>query len=320
MDRLKPASTPARRGQAPLAMSGMRRVAASASRATILALLCLFAWATADAGHPVSMWQVNGAKNRVFLLGSIHLLRAGDHPLPSVMEAAYDEAETLFMEMDMDDVDPMEAQQVITELGLIRDGTSLPELMGPAAWSEAEDLATRVDIPLFMLEGSEPWLAAIMVEQLMLTRIGFDPAYGIESRMVERAGVDGKEIIGLETVRQQLGYLDNMSLESQRALLLQSLEESADIEKIMDELVAAWREGDIGFLETNMLNEIRQHQELYKTLVIDRNRNWVERCEELLKETDDYLVIVGTLHLIGEDGVPALLAERGFEVEQMQQE
>lgn len=286
-----------------------------------LAWLCLLLLGAgaAYAGHPVSMWQVDGGKNRVFLLGSVHLLRAGDHPIPPVIYSAYEEAETLIMEMDMDDVDMIEAQALITELGLIQEGGSLREMMGPGAWSEAEKLASRADIPLAMLASSKPWLAAITVEQLMLTRIGFDPSYGIESHMADRAAADKKEILGLETVRQQLEFLDNMSLDSQRALLLQSLEESIDLEAIMDELVDAWRHGDIQFLENNMLEEIREHPELYETIVVERNRDWVIQIEELLGSGDDYLVIVGALHLIGEQGVPALLSGRGYDVAQMQQ-
>lgn len=284
-----------------------------------LCLLTLLCAVTSHADHPVSMWEVDGGNNRVFLLGSVHLLRAADHPIPPVIYGAYEEAETLIMEMDMDDVDMIEAQALITELGLIQDGSTLRELMGAGAWSEAEELATRANIPLAMLASSKPWLAAITVEQLMLTRIGFDPSYGIESHMADRAAGDEKEILGLETVRQQLEFLDNMSLDSQRSLLLQSLEESIDLEAIMDELVDAWRHGDLEFLEHNMLKQIREHQELYDTIVVERNHDWVLQIEELLGTRDDYLVIVGALHLIGDQGLPALLSGRGHDVAQMHQ-
>ena len=186
-----------------------------------------------DAGHPVSMWQLDGHNNRVYLLGSVHLLRADDHPLPSVIDETYEDAEKVIMELDMDDVDPVEAQSLLTELGLIQDDRSLSDLMGPE-YAEAAALATSADIPLSMLVKSEPWLAAITVEQLMLSRIGFNPLYGIEHHFMEKAEADEKEILGLETVEEQLRFLDSMSIESQRALLLQSLKESVDIQKIME--------------------------------------------------------------------------------------
>ena len=287
---------------------------------TGLLMLAISLTATAqDNGHPVTMWRLDGDANSIYLLGSVHLLRADDHPLPSVIQDAYEEAERLIMELDMDDIDPVEAQSVLTELGLIQDDRSLNDLMGPEHYAEAEELAKRADIPLSMLAKSEPWLAAITVEQLMLARIGFNPAFGIESHLTEKAAADGKEILGFETVRQQLEFLDHMTLDSQRALLLQSLKESVDIQTIMDELIDAWRHGDTTFLKDNMLEEIRQYPELYQTIVVKRNAEWVGRIEELLRETDDFLIVVGALHLIGDDGVPALLTRRGKEVVQLEQ-
>jgi uncharacterized protein len=272
-----------------------------------------------EGGHPVSMWKLEGATNSVYLLGSVHLLRADDHPLPSVIEEAYEDADTLMMELDMDDIDPVEAQSLLTQLGLIHDDRTLDDLMGPEKYAEAEKLAASADIPLPMLAKSEPWLAAITVEQLMLTRIGFNPKFGIENHMLEKAGLDEKEILGLETVREQLQFLDSMSLDAQRSLLLQSLKESVDIQKIMDELVHAWRHGDIAFMQDNMLDDMKAYPELYRTIVVNRNVSWLEKIEDLLDDQEDYLVIVGALHLIGEDGVPSLLAERGREVVQLRQ-
>lgn len=283
-------------------------------------LLALAVPAAADqSGHPVTMWQMNGDSNHIYLLGSVHLLRADDHPLPAIIDEVYDEAETLIMEMDVDDVDPVEAQKIVTELGLIKDDRSLSDLMGPSLYAEAEAFAANVNIPLAMLASTEPWLAAVTVEQLMLTRIGFNPKYGIENHLATKAGTDNKEVIGFETVRQQLEFLDNMSLESQRSLLLQSLEESNEIETIMDDLVRAWRYGDLEFLEREMLAEMKAYPELYKTIVVDRNRNWAERIDALLSDEDDYLIVVGALHLIGDEGVPALLTARGHDVVQLHQ-
>lgn len=273
--------------------------------------------AAAEPGHPVTMWRMDGVDNRLYLLGSVHVLRAADHPLPSIIDRAYADAEALVMEMDVDDVDPAEAQALVTELGLIQDDRSLSDLMGPILYAEAETFAANVDIPLAMLASSEPWLAAITVEQLMLARIGFNPEYGVESLLAGRASADSKEVLGLETVRQQLEFLDNMSLEAQRSLLLQSLEESVDIEKIMDELVHAWRYGDVDYLERQMLSDMKAYPELYKAIVADRNRDWLGQIEELAGGKDDYLIVVGALHLIGDEGVPTLLRQHGYDVVQM---
>lgn len=273
----------------------------------------------AEDGHPLSMWRIDGARNSVYLLGSIHMLREQDYPIPSAIYDAYRDAEALIMEIDMDDIDPLQEQAIATELGLIHDGRVLRDLMGPALFAEAEALAEELQIPLALLEKTEPWYAAINVEMMMLMRIGFNPLYGIEFHLSEFAQRDNKEILGLETTRQQLEILDNLSPESQRDMLIQTLSDSMQIAEIMDEMVNAWRYGDIDFLEKNLLADMQDFDELHEAIVVRRNKNWIARIQELLREDDDYMIVVGALHLVGEEGVPNLLSQRGFNVIQLHQ-
>jgi len=273
-----------------------------------------------SAGHPVTLWMAEGTSNHVYLLGSVHLLREEDHPLPRVIDEAYDEAETLYMELDMDDLDPLLMQATINRLGMLEEGTSLRDVMGEELYEEAMAVAVELEIPLEMLERTEPWFAAITVEQLALARIGFNPSYGVEMYLLKKASRDGKTILGFETVEQQLAYLDGLSLDAQLALLMQTLTESAAIREVMDDLILAWRSGDIDFLEQTLLDDVSGYPELYDTIVANRNRLWVDTIDELLEQGEDYLVVVGALHLVGEDGVPQLLRQRGVRITQMHEQ
>jgi uncharacterized protein YbaP (TraB family) len=270
-----------------------------------------------SAGHPVTMWMAEGTANRVYLLGSVHLLREQDHPLPQVIDNVYDDAETLYMELDMDDLDPLLMQSTINRLGMLDEGTTLRDVMGDELYAEAIAVAAELDMPLEMLERTEPWFAAITVEQLALARIGFNPSYGVEMHLLRKATRDGKPILGFESVEQQLAYLDGLSLDAQRDLLMQTLTESAAIREIMDDLILAWRSGDIDYLEQSLLEDVSGYPELYDTIVANRNRLWVDTIDELLEQEEDYLVVVGALHLVGEDGVPQLLQQRGVRITQM---
>jgi uncharacterized protein YbaP (TraB family) len=267
--------------------------------------------------HPVTMWKVAGASNSVYLLGSIHLLRSQDYPLPMAIDAAYDDAEVLIMEVDMDDMDPFAAQAAFTRYGVLHDDTTLRDLMGDGLYLEAIAAAEIIDIPLEMLQKTEPWYAAMTVEIMMLSRIGFNPALGVEMHMMSKATQDGKTIEGLETVEEQIQFLDGMSLQAQRNMLLSTLVESAKLGEMMDDLIDAWRRGDIAELEAGMLDELAKHEELSKALVTDRNSRWVGQIEELLDDVDDYLIIVGALHLIGPQGVPNQLESMGYDVHQL---
>lgn len=284
----------------------------------LVALLLFFSISVVRAdGHPVSMWLLEGHENRVYLLGSVHLLRKQDHPLPQAIEDAYTDAEALIMELDMDDLDPVAVQASTARLGVLGGDKTLRDIMGDRLYSQAQVKADELDIPFDMLSKSEPWLAAITIEQMALMRIGFNPLYGIEMHMAMKASQDKKPVDGLETIDEQLNLLDGLSIEAQNDLLMQTLLEGDNIQSMMDEMIQAWRHGDVAYIQDTMLKDMAQHPELYRALVVDRNRRWVSTIEKLLDKEDDYLVVVGALHLVGDDGVPALLNERGIRSRQM---
>jgi uncharacterized protein YbaP (TraB family) len=270
-----------------------------------------------DEDHPVTLWEVEGEMNTVYLLGSIHLLREDDHPLPAVIDRAYADAEVIVMELDMDDLDPAYTQAAFNRAGVMPDGTTLADLMGDELYASAEEAAAEIDIPLDMLAQSEPWLAAMTIELMMLYRIGFNPMLGVEMTMLNRATADGKPVEGLETVDEQLAFLDGLPLDAQREMLLQTLDQGASLNDSIDDMIDAWHRGDTAALARELLVSIEAQPELHEALLVDRNRRWTESILAWLDDDRDYLVIVGALHLVGDDGVPALLADRGIGIQQL---
>ena len=157
------------------------------------------------------------------------------------------------------------------------------------------------------------------VEIMLLMRIGFNPAYGIETHLMEMAKADRKEILGFETMRQQLEFLDGLSADAQREMLMQVLTEGTAMSEMMDSMIAAWRRGDVRYMEENLLSDMQEYPELNRVIVDNRNLDWTGQIEELLDDREDYLIVVGALHLIGERGVPGLLSARGHQVMQLNQ-
>ena len=287
-------------------------------------MTCLAIWIGASAsadevGHPLPLWQVNSEQNRIYLLGSIHLLREQDYPIPSAIYDAYENAEILIMELDMDDMDPAEGQALTKELGMIQGDRTLSDLMGSELYGEAETLAAAAQIPIALLAKSEPWYAAMTVEIMLLMRMGFNPQYGIETHFMNLAADDGKEILGFETMRQQLELLDSLSPEVQRDMLIQALAEGIELHALMDPMIDAWSKGDMTFIADNLLADIEDYPEINQAIVVDRNIDWTNQIVDLLNDREDYLVIVGTLHLVGAQGGPNLLQSRDYEVKQLRQ-
>ncbi len=262
------------------------------------------------------LFEVTGQSNAVYLLGSVHFLRSEDYPLPDAFEDAYREAEELYMELDLDDLDPLTTMQVMREKGMLAEGRSLRDMMG-AKYSQASERAAQLGINLDMLASTKPWLAAMTILQVQLGKLGFDPTQGVEMYFVRKAQVDNKSIHGLETMHYQLDLFDGLSASNQQRFLLQALEDAAEMEEEMQNVLGAWRAGDVSSLGDYMLGDLRKLPGVYEALVVKRNDNWARIVGELLGQDKDYLVIVGAGHLAGADSLVNKLKNMGFQVRQL---
>ncbi len=277
------------------------------------ATLFITVWLAAGSVSAVPLWEITGTRNRVLLLGSIHTLRPSDYPLDPAITAALDEADIVYMELDMDDLDPAATAGTLAELARDPRGRQLPELLGPAAWSDALKQGQKIGLDLTPLVGFEPWYAAIIVTQLRLDQLGFDPSLGVESQIVVNASKSGKQIRGLETLAGQLQALDTLSPAAQRTFLQLTLEEAATIGDEVDALVSTWKAADAPALDREMLDSVRQQPEVYRSLIVRRNQAFSKAIARLANDTNDYLIVIGTLHLVGPDSVLNMLARDGLQ-------
>jgi hypothetical protein len=264
------------------------------------------------------VWSVRGEHNTVYLFGSIHVLRPGDVGLPRAAETAYDDAEQLVMEIDMDDpavADPLALASQMQRYAQLPAGQSLESALGADYPAVATHLR-EAGLDPALLDGFAPWFVGMMALQLEIARRGFDPAHGIEQQVTDRAMADRKPIRGLETPADQFAVLGGLSLPEQKRFLLMTLEETEQTDARLDQLLNAWRSGDTATLAQVLSEEFEEFPELYRPLTEERNRAWVEQLAGLLDDRDDYLVVVGALHLVGRNSVVDLLRQRGYRVTQ----
>jgi len=298
------------------------RIRMSVSRLTaalLFAFVLSFQSATSaladEAAQRSTLWSVKGKQNTVYLLGSVHLLEPSE-PLPAAMEAAYEEAETLYMEIDMDDLDQRLVQKLTLELGLLPAGETLSNVVGADAFAKVADKAREFGLNIAVLERFRPWLAGLTLVQAHLASMGLDSNAGIEQRLTKRAREDGKPIHGLETIEEQLGVLAGLPEAQQREFLVYSLEDSDNMTREIESLLAAWRTGDVAALEAILVEGMLRYPDVYRPLTVERNRKWIASIEKLLDDKEDYLVVVGTLHLVGQDSVIEMLEKKGHRVTQ----
>lgn len=276
----------------------------------VLGVLC----ATSTTSAEPAIWQVKGRHNTLYLLGTIHMLR-NDEPLPENIGKAYREAEQLLMEIDMDDLDPFAAQALMLQQGLLPAGTTLDEQLDTDTWRKLHAAAGDLGFDASLLARFQPWLAALTLEQLQLARLGFTTETGIEMQLTQQAAHDRKPIQGLETLEQQLNLFAQLDAQTQRDYLQHTLTELDDQPAELESLLGAWRNGDERRLSQALQQGFADDPKLFAALATARNQRWLAVIKPLLeRQQDDYLVAVGALHLIGDEGLVALLRRAGYTV------
>ena len=292
-------------------------------RVVLCLLLCLGAAAARAADAPATapaaasaewhtFWSVQGRRNTVWLLGSVHLLQPqGSAPTPQVLRA-YAASKGLVMELDLAAVGPDALLGSNLALLTLPEGQTLRGVLGPDAWTKFLAAAKPLGIDPDFMSRFRPWFAAMTIEELHYMKLGYDPQSGVDQQFAKLAAADGKPVVGLETVEEQLGFFASLDDREQRELLLQTIDDGGSAEAELAATVEAWRRGDTRALEA-MLREARaKAPALYRRLTSERNQRWMSRLLPLLEASEDYLVIVGALHLVGDDGLVKLLERRGY--------
>jgi len=277
----------------------------------LLALTLPAAMATAEP----AAWRVAGRNGgEVTLLGSMHVLRASDHPLPASIDALIERADTIVMEIDLDDLDPVAQQRVILGTAMLAQGQELSDVVDADLYRLLTQRSAEIGVDIALLNRFEPWFLAITLLDQGLRKFGFQSERGVEQYVLEEAQRTRKEIVGLETLEFQIGIFDALSPSLQQAMLEQTLAELEGAEAEMTAMANAWREGELEELADELLDEFDEFPGLYATLITERNDAWVETLERKLRDGRRHLVVVGALHLVGRDNVVEGLTARGHEV------
>jgi len=248
----------------------------------------------------------------ILLLGSIHLLRAEDHPLPHVVDEVYARADNIVFEIDLDDISGSDVQSRFMGAAMLPGGASLKDVLEPSLYLDTEQLAARFGVDVRLLSRFEPWFVATMLMSFGLGELGYDPRFGIEQYLLSRAREDGKEVSGLESLDTQVAVFDLLSDGDQAAFLEQTIAELEADDEAMAQLVDAWRAGALELLQADLMADFAEFPGLYERLVADRNAAWVDTLETFFARPETSAVVVGALHLVGDDSVVELLLEQGY--------
>lgn len=260
-----------------------------------------------------ALWKISDDDSAIYLFGSVHMFPYQLDWRSDGFNRLLATADHVWFEVVMD----VEAYSTITRItmtqGFFRDGRSLRDVLEPADFARLAAAATAVGSDVTVLEGMQPWFAAMTLgdgARLKATA-------GVELLVDAEVAPERKR--GLETAAEQMGFLADVPMADQVDALMSAVEGiEAGVSSQLVPMIEAWRRGNTAELGRVIEAQITDRDRaMYKRILTDRNHRWLDQLEALLADNDESLVIVGAAHLVGNDGVQALLRDRGYAVERI---
>ncbi len=267
-----------------------------------------------------AMWRLADDDSEIFLFGTFHILPADVGWTTAAFDKAMAATSTTITEVDTKSpAAQAKLTALVQELGLNPAGVTLTSTLGPDRAARFARLAGQYGLPMQSLEPLKPWLAMITLSVGVMQKEGFEAASGAEETILARASREGDKVAHLESAEYQIRALASLDEAEILADFDASLEQFAEFKAYSQRVLGAWQTGDVASLERETLAPMRDSAPgAFEILITARNRNWADEIDTLMQGDDDYFIAVGAGHLIGEDSVVDMLAEKGYAVARVQ--
>ena len=263
------------------------------------------------------IWRVGANGSTVNILGSIHFLKKENYPLHPKIEKAFEEADTLVVEANINDESKINPAMIM-ERAFYPENDTLQSHVSKETYERIHEEAAGLGIPPEQMNRCRPWFLAITVSSLEFMKLGYDPRYGIDYYFLAKAA-NLKKVLELESLDYQIKLLSSLSDTEQELFLLYTLKDLKIAGQEFDQLFKAWVSGDSPGMESIVMKHTKEDRRLssaYEKLVYERNGKMADKIEAYLKTKGTYFVVIGAAHLIGEKGVIEILRGKGYRVVQ----
>lgn len=297
----------------------------------VAGLAMLLSACSSDSGHVARkhfLWKVSDSNSSVFLLGSVHFADPSFYPLDSVIEGAFAASPYLAVELDVSDesvVSQIAAQSA--KYAFLEEGRTLGQVLPAGLKASLDSLCRAWKIPSDALERLKPWAVAMSMQAVGIQYLGLNPELGIDIHFLRQAHAQGKEIVSLETVEEQVaalagtGAADSVGVYYLRGVL----HEIGKLDSILAGYVRAWEDGDDTYFAAIMEKEFTPEgesnplleREILERIYFSRNRKMAEAVSEFLEKDKSVFAVVGAAHLVGKESVVENLRRRGYKVVKM---
>lgn len=272
--------------------------------------------ATPEPGRP-ALWKVTDEDTTIYMFGTVHMLPDTVEWSSGPVDDALKSADALVTELDLTPETEAEIGLAFQRAGMLPEGETLRGLMTPEQLETYEAGLAKIGVPAETFDPMEPWLASIVMFQIVAQASGFTPEMGVEAVLEGMVAPDTRRV-ALEDVQTQIDVFDKLPMDLQMVYFLEVAADPMASITSLNELVAEWAEGDADTVGALMNEALKAHPQIAERLLYSRNAAWAEWIENRLDEPGTVFMAVGAGHLAGEQSVQELLTERAIAVARVQ--
>jgi len=276
--------------------------------------LSLYGTAQFKNGHNSFLWEMRQDGHTLYLLGSIHIAKQNLFPLAPAIEHAYESADAIAVEVDLN-LAARTIPALIQTHAFLPPSTTVREFVSPESFSLLTRHLKSIRQDYTALSHMKPWYLALIISNHSMESIGARSYLGIDHYFIDKAYREKKPVIELEGAAMQIGMMEHLPMKEQEMLMVSAIHEAPDIETTFEAMVDLWNRGDTEAMNVFLDGELKEYPELREFnegFIRDRNRQLTEKITALFKQKETILVIIGVAHFVGDEGIVRLLEAKGF--------
>ncbi|HEX5329143.1 TraB/GumN family protein [Sulfuricurvum sp.] len=262
-----------------------------------------------------SVWKISDGKHTMYIGGTFHLLRSTDFPLPHEFDDAYRQSDYVVFETDLSQAQSQTFQRALAQKMMLPSGKSLSTILSSKTYKELKGYVDSQGYKIEMFDHMQPWAVMLTLTQLKLSQIGIDQN-GVDSYYYQRSLNDHIPQRYLESIEEQRAIITDIGEGEEDAVILQTLRDMKELNSMMAWMVSDWRKGKTERLKRELVDEMRtESPKMYRSVLKLRNEAWMPKLLSMLHEEKRGFVLVGAMHLLGEDGLLEQFQREGYSVE-----
>lgn len=276
---------------------------------------------SAPASSECFLWKAESGATTVYLLGSLHMCKPELYPLDAAIEAAYGASDTVVVEVDISDpATQLRGAFLGIKMGMYEGLSNVTTELSKESLSKLTTYLESKNMSLMSVQQMKPWFLSMYLTILEVTRLGYQSVGGLDLHFLTKAHKDGKTVLALETIEEQLSLLADEPPQVQELGLMATIDDMPKAGELIGKMTRAWIDGDVAVLQKIFDDSQAEHPELaplHKKMIDDRNVTMTKKILGYLAGRGQYFVIVGSGHLVGKKGIVGLLEEEGISVIQV---